>query len=492
VQDGRVDAGRVERVDVAVEDAQAAGGAVEVGGEEVRRAGPRPARRRDPRQPLPVGLDAARGDLPDVPQDGRGWASHTQTTLTGASRFQPLHESRAAGYARTIPARARPGCRRLLLAAAILACTACGSGGGASTPKRAAQCDRTAASAAELESQFGKAGAGETICLSAGDYGTFRAGAKPGAVTVRGAPGARSKLALDFNAVANVRLIGLEIASALIRGESHDIVIERSRFTGRAYVDASKLAAAHVVFDRNTHVDIDTCPTCPQGRVHVDGDSGRPSGVLIEHSLFKGGNADGVRADARGVEIVDNEFTGFRDQSDYHVDPIQLFGGTQVLIKGNWIHDNDVAAGIMIADGTADSRIEDNVVARSGSPYAITLNSDDGSEILHNTFADGVCTFGKRCGIVNLGSKPGAPVGRGTVIRDNVIGGIIAAGADGQGPPPQFSADHNLVRDGAPGNATGVPRYTGPPDRFAGFRLAKGSPGLGAASDGADVGMRMR
>src|SRR6185295_12108214 len=116
-----------------------------------------------------------------------------------------------------------------------------------------------------------------------------------------------------------------------------------------------------------------------------------------------------------------------------------------VLIKGNWIHDNDVSAGIMIADGTAHDVIEDNVVSASGSPFAITLYSDDGSLIAHNTFADGVCKFGKRCG-------------------------IIADDNGGQSPPPGFTAEHNLVRDGAPGNQQGVPTYAGPRSRYSGFR----------------------
>ena len=397
--------------------------------------------------------------------------------------------------------------RRWLLAAAVLvvagvavalvAGSGSGSGSGSGAGFRSGQaqratsagCDRSAHEEGSLASQFDAASTGQTICLASGDYGTFHAGAKSGEVTVRAAPGADARMSLDFTGASGVRLQGLRITAATIAGASHDVEIRDSVFSGRAYIDASQLADARIVFDGNTHVNIDTCDDCPQGRVHISGDSGHPAGVLIAHSLFKGGNSDGVRADAPGVRIVGNEFTGFRDQGSFHTDPIQLAGGTNVLIKANWIHDNDVSAGIMIADGTKRDVIEDNVVSASGSPFAITLYSDDGSLIAHNTFADGVCTFGKRCGIVNLGSKIGATTGKGTVIRDNVLGGIIADDNGGHSAPPGFTAEHNLVRDGAPGNQQGVPTYAGRPTRYSRFRLATGSAGKRAASDGSDVGI---
>jgi len=431
-----------------------------------------------------------------------------RTTLIGAPGFRrwtKVHHPRTPARIASIAVLEQRG-RRWLLAAAVLAVAAVavtlalrsGNGqaphpspaGGGKPPRAAGKgCDRSAHDEASLAAQFAAASAGQAICLASGDYGTFRAGKKSGPVTVRPAPGAHPRMSLDFNAVSGVRLQRLRIAAATIAGASHDIQIRDSVFTGRAYVDASQLAGARIVFDGNTHVNIDTCDTCPQGRVHVSGDSGHPAGVLIAHSLFKGGNADGVRADAPGVRIVGNEFTGFRDEGHFHTDPIQLAGGVDVLIKGNWIHDNDVSAGIMIADGTAHDVIEDNVVSASGSPFAITLYSDDGSLIAHNTFADGVCKFGKRCGIVNLGSKVGAATGKGTMIRNNVLGGIIADDNGGQSPPPGFTAEHNLVRDGAPGNQQGVPTYAGPRSRYSGFRLASVSAGRREASDGGAVGI---
>lgn len=348
-----------------------------------------------------------------------------------------------------------------------------------------AHCDRTANDADSLESAFDAAAGTETICLAPGYYGTFKGGVKDHTVVVRSRQGTSARLALDFDPAANVRVSDVTITSARIAGPSHDVAITHSRFTGLAFVDASEMTDAHILLDANRHVDVDTCTSCYQGRVEVDGDSGRPSGVVISHSLFSGGDSDGIRAGARGLQIVGNEITGLRDQDPFHTDPIQIYGGKQVVIRGNYIHDNDVSAGIMMADGGNGNLVEDNVIAGSGQTWAITWLSDDGSIIRHNTFPDGSCDFDRRCGTINLGSKPGLPAGRGTVITDNVIGGIASDGA-------QFEADHNLTRDAAPGegNVTGVPTYAGPPSTFAGHRLAAGSPGSGAASDGRNPGIR--
>jgi hypothetical protein len=353
----------------------------------------------------------------------------------------------------------------------------------------AGRCDRTASSAAALTREFGAARPGETICLASGRYGIFRAGSKSGVVTLRPRPGATARMALDFDPAVNVRVDGVTVTGADIRGRSRNLTIANSKFTGIAVVNVDEMANANVVFDRNTHADIDTCATCFQGRLHVEGDSGRPSGVVIANSVFSGGNSDGVRADANGIEIRGNEFFGLRDQDPFHTDPIQIYGGTRIEIRGNYFHDNDVSAAIMMPDGGAHNVVENNVIAAGGYTWALTWYSDNGSIIRHNTMADGACSFSKRCGIVNIAARAGAPPGQGTIIRDNVIGGIAYSGGDAGS---SFTAEHNLSRLRIPGsgNITGLPRYVGPPTRYGGYRLAPGSPGRGEASDGTDIGIR--
>ena len=158
-----------------------------------------------------------------------------------------------------------------------------------------------------------------------------------------------------------------------------------------------------------------------------------------------------------------------RDKDPFHTDPIQIYGGKRVVIRGNYFHDNEVSAAIMMADGGERNLVEDNVVAAGGQTWAMTWYSDNGSIIRHNTFADGKCDFGQPCGIINIGAKPVEPPGRGTVIRDNVLGGISDGGGD---EDPTFIAHHNLSR-GRPipgeGNITGLPTYVDPGRGYRGY-----------------------
>jgi Right handed beta helix region len=350
-------------------------------------------------------------------------------------------------------------------------------------------CARTAHNGDELAQQFGAAAAGQTVCLAPGDYGTFMAGRKPGPVGIRPKRGADVSMALELNSTVNVHIDGVTVRSAAIGGESRNISISNSRFTGLAIVHADQLVNANILFDHNVHANIDTCTSCFQGRLHVDGNTGRPSGVVIRNSVFSGGNSDGVRADADGIKVLGNRFFGFRDQDPFHTDPIQIYGGSHVLIRGNYFHDNAVSAQIMMADGGAHNVVEDNVISGGGYTWAMTWFSDAGSVIAHNTFAGGACEDGIACGMLNLGAKAQDPAGHGTIIRDNVMAGISN---HGEAKNSAYTASHNLTAQplAGAGDITGVPRFRGPGGTYGGYRLAAGSPGSHRASDGADIGIR--
>jgi Right handed beta helix region len=353
----------------------------------------------------------------------------------------------------------------------------------------AATCDRTASTAAALTKEFAAAKPRQTICLTSGSYGTFRAGAKPGLVTVKARPGASASMKLDFGPAVNVRVDGVTVTDASIRGRSRNLTIANSKFTGIAVVNAEQMVNANVLFDGNTHANIDTCLGCYAGRLHIEGNTGRPSGVVVANSVFSGGNSDGVRADADGVEVRGNEFFGLRDEDPFHTDPIQIYGGTRVAIRGNYFHDLHVSAAIMMATGGRQNIVENNVIGPGGYTWAITWYSDNGSIIRHNTLVDGTCDFDTPCGIINLGADEGAPQSRGTIIRDNVVTEIRDSSI---GARPTFTAEHNLSRIAIPGasNLTGAPSYVGPPDRYSGYRLARGSLGARGASDGSAIGIR--
>ena len=326
------------------------------------------------------------------------------------------------------------------------------------------RCDRDATNGAELAQQFEAATAGQAICLAAGDYGAFSAGRKPGVVTVRARDGAHVTMSLDLNSTVNVHVEGMTVTSAEIAGAARNVTIARSRFTGPAVVRADQLANANIRLERNVHENIDVCAKCFAGRVHVTGDSGQPSGVVVARSIFRGGSSDGVRADANGVVIEGNEFSGLAGRGESHTDPIQIYGGTRVVIRGNFFHDNAVAAQIVMANGGAHNVVEDNVIGGAGYTWAMIWNADDGSVIRHNTFADGACDAGVRCGTISLAGSPPGPA-RPTVIRDNVL---TTVGSDGQGAG--FVAEHNLVALPTPGraNVTGAPPMLGRPRRTTG------------------------
>jgi hypothetical protein len=354
----------------------------------------------------------------------------------------------------------------------------------------------SAASAAEipatpvtLGSAFAAANAGDTVLLASGDYGTFGGGMKAGTVTLRPQPGATATMRVDFDPAANIRLDGLTIPNLNIEDtRTHDITVSNSRFIGAAVIRTEEMVNANILFDRNTHAGIDKCGDCYEGRITLPGKTSQPSGVTIQNSIFgPGGVSDGIQNGGNGVHILGNEFVALQGGSvdGVHVDAIQLYGSSNTVIRGNWLH--DVATGIMAPDGMDHEVIEHNVIDTQGYPFAITLGSDNGSIVRHNTMPDRACWFNLRCGIVVVENKSGQPVSQGTVITDNVMGEIsVKAGTLG-------GRSHNLLANGSasgPSEIKGKPTYKGGPNANAwlDFALAPGSLGKGDASDGTDRG----
>ena len=354
------------------------------------------------------------------------------------------------------------------------------------------------ASPATLGGVFASAQAGDTILLTAGDYGTFSGGIKPGLVTLRPQPGAAVSMSLNFRpatniAIEGVRLLGAELGTSGTR----NITVRNSDIPGQVIFRTSELANANVLFDNNVHHDWDKCGNCGEGRVWLPGKTAAPSGVTIRNSEFRGGLSDGIQNGSYGTQIIGNDFhnieTGSAD--GVHADAIQLYGSGGTVIRGNWFHDLPQAVGqIMAADGADHEVIEDNVFSPLPAggqtrPFAIDLFSDDGSIIRHNTMADGECEYNLRCGIIALGSKSADDAGRGTVIKDNVLGEISMG--DG---PATYSASHNLIRERTygPNDIQGLPIFVGGarPGSYRGFALAAGSAGRRNASDGLDRGVR--
>jgi hypothetical protein len=229
--------------------------------------------------------------------------------------------------------------------------------------------------------------------------------------------------------------------------------------------------------------------------------------------MFSGGDADGIQllGGEYGTQILGNTFTKLDDgltNDGNHTDAIQIYGGTHDIVKGNFFYNQVNMAGCSLAewDGGDHNVFENNVVAgtpNNGCYAALDLLDDKSSTVTHNVFAYGGCLPnglpGDPCGEVMLGGKSSEGAGSGTVIRDNIMTDI--ANGDG-GLNATYSEDHNLCRHtcggtgdqgSKAGDITGAPTFVGGtnPTTFAGYALATGSAGIGAASDGTNIGLEL-
>lgn len=354
------------------------------------------------------------------------------------------------------------------------------------------------ATPATFSAVFDSAGAGAVICLAGGSYGVFRGALKSGTVTIKPQGGATPSMELSFNPASNLVLDGLRITEAYMAdSRTKDITIRNGTFDRAQLVfrgGSGALANANILLDRNVHSNFDVCGGCFDGRISIAERTAAPTGITIQNSLFFGGSSDGILNGGNGVRILNNEFRDMTqgDGDVAHTDPIQLYGSKGTLVKGNWFH--DVPLGVMCADGCEGETIEDNVFAGGGSPYAVTLLSDNGSVIRHNTFLDhGLCDYGQRCGVLYLGNKSSDPASRNTVVKDNILSRICVCDGTVSGLAQESHNLFTLTAGSGPSDLFGSPLYTGGvnPATLAGFKLVPGSLGKGSASDGADRGARI-
>jgi hypothetical protein len=180
--------------------------------------------------------------------------------------------------------------------------------------------------------------------------------------------------------------------------------------------------------------------------------------VTVQNSLFNGGgNSDGIQVGAYGVRVLHNEFTGIHMVDATHTDAIQLYGQSHTIVRGNYIH--NAASGIMAPDGTSHELIEDNVIRTDGRPSAITIGSDDSSIVRRNTLPGGRCDYHQSCGILTIDAGNEGVPSRGTVVEDNILGGLTVSGGSRLGVKRG-----NLIGRAARGkhHGVGAPSGVGP------------------------------
>jgi hypothetical protein len=344
-------------------------------------------------------------------------------------------------------------------------------------------CNRSA-TPSTFGSEVSAAVAGETVCLASGDYGTFQGTNK--AITIRAAVGASATMRYQFGSDdSGFTLDGLSGMGGTISAGASNITVRNSAFN--TYAQFNGLANSNIVFEGNSHNYINSPSGAPNARIGLIGNSSSHSGVTIRYSVLRGGDSDGVFTGV-GVNVIGNEFADICASGPNHTDMIQFAdpgepsgGATGAVIRGNYFHSGGCPTQTLASydSGTRYVLIEDNVVD-TRRPWGIELYSDEGSVVRHNTvrwYPDSECAFnGLECGQIDITRKSADPPGTGTQVYDNLAVVVVRNGSS------VARNDHNVDPEAV--------SFVGPLTTWAGFRLAAGSFGKGAASDGTDIGIQ--
>jgi parallel beta helix pectate lyase-like protein len=276
---------------------------------------------------------------------------------------------------------------------------------------------------------------------------------------------------------------------------SDHITFDYLRFTSGFDIFPRCAAMAITVDHDNLNNLVNTA--AGDGRINVQALDQGPAadqGITISNSTFNGGCSKGIQilGGAYGVQVLNNEFAYLPDQdtcnstTGVHIGGVQIYGGEHAHLKGNYFHDNGSSAGGLSEPIGDHDLIEDNVwVCTCIYPWSIQAGVSQGSIYRHNTFAGG--------GGLHFYAVSGWPNASGNRIYDNVFtdaGNGITWDSVSSGWGTQ---DHNLNSGlSGTGDITGKPLWSGgsSPTSYAGYHLAAGSPGKGAASDGTDMGIR--
>jgi hypothetical protein len=194
------------------------------------------------------------------------------------------------------------------------------------------------------------------------------------------------------------------------------------------------------------------------------------SNVTILNNRLDHIGTDGIRpTNFVNLSILGNNITGIQENGE-HTDAIQtVFGGRNLTIADNFIHDNR-GEGILIKDGlVTNARIVNNVFVHTRLEYQLQVFGAVGLVIANNTF------FDNELGVV---LRPGI---QHAVVENNIFDNLSAVSPDQI--RPFIEEDYNLVQGGygwpfGPHDIHRRPRFVDPVGND--FRLAAGSPGIDA------------
>src|SRR5262249_18431071 len=150
------------------------------------------------------------------------------------------------------------------------------------------------ATPSSFASAVSSAKAGDTILLATGNYGTWSGTDK--AITIKADDGASPSMQMAFTTGdQGFTLDGMHGMGGSIMAGANHITIRNSDFTSTLTIDGVRNSS--ILLDHNVHHDINLPSSCggTPAMVHL-AYSGTPvSGVTIQNSVFRDGNADGIQ-----------------------------------------------------------------------------------------------------------------------------------------------------------------------------------------------------
>jgi Right handed beta helix region len=262
---------------------------------------------------------------------------------------------------------------------------------------------------------------------------------------------------------------------------AHDVALARSRVAATQN-DAIVLGAgtSRVTIAGNlihtsgagsgvTFASTSTLPGSPPGATN----QAPVTDVVIRGNHFDGIAIDAIRpANFAHLLIEGNEIEGVIERGQ-HADAIQtVFGGSDLVVRNNFIHDN-YAQGVFINDGrVTGARIESNVIVRNRGELAVQLFDTVGLALAGNTVWDNEENVILRAGVRD------AVVTR-NVFQDMVVEDPATAARD-------VRQDHNVIAGGWNWGARGAHDTTARPTFVdpgrQDYRLAATSAGRGAGA----------
>jgi Right handed beta helix region len=264
----------------------------------------------------------------------------------------------------------------------------------------------------------------------------------------------------------DVQLIASNVASQMQEAIKVDPGVSNVLIAGNHI--SSRVPGATSGGDAITFASTSTLPGSPPNE---------PNEAPISNVTILNNRIDNVGTDAIrptnfiNLSILGNDITGV-DENGSHTDVIQtVFGGSNLDIEGNYIHDNQ-GEGILIKDGqVTNARVVNNLFVRNTTEYQFQATGTTGLVLANNTFWDNELSIVLRPGVTN------------GVVENNLFDNLSAYPAGGVSG---IHEDYNLVAGGygwtyGPHDVHASARFVN--SSAEDYRLAAGSPGI----DGADA-----